>query len=91
MFDKSTGYGNNVMVVQFVFLFLECIIFQKTYTEMDMKTANHLLFQKTNRQQFSMVCTLIDNRNDTKMFKTSQWNHSQFHLGFEHWHYFYGQ
>ena len=91
MFDKSTGYGNNVMVVQFVFLFLECIIFQKTYTEMDMKTANHLLFQKTNRQQFSMVCTLIDNRNDTKMFKTLQWNHWQFHLGFEHWHYFYGQ
>ena len=91
MFDKSTGYGNDVMVVQFVFLFLECIIFQKTYTEMDMKTANHLLFQKTNRQQFSMVCTLIDHRNDIKMFKTLQWNHSQFHLGFEHWHYFYGQ
>ena len=24
----------------------------------------------TNRQQFSMVCTLIDHRNDVKMFKT---------------------
>ena len=35
MFDKSTGHGNNVMVVQFVFLFLERIIFQESYTEMD--------------------------------------------------------
>ena len=91
MFDKSTGHGNNVMVAQFVFLFLERMIFQETYTEMDIKTANHLLFQKTNRQQFSMVCTLIDHRNDIKMFKTLQWNHSQFHLGFEHWSHFYGQ
>ena len=72
MFDKSTGHGNNVMVAQFVFLFLERMIFQETYTEMDIKTANHLLFQKTNRQQFSMVCTLIDHRNDIKMFKTLQ-------------------
>ena len=77
MFDKSTGHGNNVMVVQFVFLFLEHIIFQKTYTEMDMKTANHLLFQKTNRQQFSMVCTLTDHRNDTKCSKhCSETTHS---------------
>ena len=89
MFDKSTGHGNNVMVVQFVFL--EHIIFQESYTEMDIKIANHLLFQKTNRQQFSMVCTLIDHRNDIKMFKTLQWNHSQFHLGFEHWNHFFGQ
>ena len=72
MFDKSTGHGKNVMVAQFVFLFLERMIFQETYTEMDIKTANHLLFQKTNRQQFSMVCTLIDHRNDIKMFKTLQ-------------------
>ena len=72
MFDKSTGHGNNVMVVQFVFLFLERMIFQETYTEMDIKTANHLLFQKTNRQQFSMVCFFSDHRNDIKMFKTLQ-------------------
>ena len=78
MFDKSTGHGNNVMVAQFVFLFLERMIFQQTYTEMDIKTANHLLFQKTNQQQFSMVCTLIDHRNDIKMFKTLQWNHYSF-------------
>ena len=78
MFDKSTGHGNNVMVAQFVFLFLERMIFQETYTEMDIKTANHLLFQKTNRQQFSMVCTLIDHRNDIKMFKTLQWNQYSF-------------
>ena len=44
MFYKSTGHGNNVMVAQFVFLFLERMIFQETYTEMDIKTANHLLF-----------------------------------------------
>lgn len=37
MFDKSTGHGNNVMVEQFIFLFLECMIFQETYTEMDIK------------------------------------------------------
>ena len=28
------------------------------------------LFKLTNQQQFSMVCTLIDHRNDVKMFKT---------------------
>ena len=28
---------------------------------------------KTNRQQFFTVCTLIDHRNDVKMFKTLQW------------------
>ena len=78
MFDKSTGHGNNVMVAQFVFLFLERMIFQETYPEMDIKTANHLLFQITNQQQFSMVCTLIDHRNDIKMFKTLQWNHYRF-------------
>ena len=68
MFDKSTGHGNDVMVVQISGV---CTIFQETYTEMDIKTANHLLFQKTNRQQFSMVCNLIDHRN-IKMFKTLQ-------------------
>ena len=32
-----------------------------------------------------MVCTLIDNRNDVKMFKTLQWNRSSwFHLSFEY-------
>ena len=72
MFYKSTGHGNNVMVAQFVFLFLGHMVFQETYTEMDIKTANHLLFQKTNQQQFSTVCTLIDHRNDIKMFKTLQ-------------------
>ena len=28
--------------------------------------------EKQNRQHFSMVCTLIDHRNDVKMFKTFQ-------------------
>ena len=35
--------------------------------------------KKTN-QQFSMVWTLINQRNDAKKFKTLQWNHSPFLL-----------
>ena len=39
------------------------------------KTVN-VIVKKTNRQQFSMVCALMDHRNDVKMYKTLQWNHS---------------
>ena len=39
-----------------------------------------LLSYKTNQQQFSLVWTLINQTNDTKMFKTLQWNHSPFLL-----------
>ena len=46
MFDKTT----DVMVARFAFLFLA-----STTTEMDFKTVNGIL--KTNRQQFSIVCT----------------------------------
>ena len=35
-----------------------------------------MLLSTTNRKQFSLVCTLIDHRNNDKMFKTLQWNHS---------------
>ena len=49
MFDKSTGHGNNVMVAQFVFLFLERMIFQETYTEMDIKTANYYFVISKNK------------------------------------------
>ena len=31
--------------------------------------------KQTSQLQFSMVCTLIDHRNDVKMFKTLRWNH----------------
>ena len=34
--------------------------------------AKHLIKKLTNRQQFFMVCTLIDHRNDVKMFKTKE-------------------
>ena len=34
--------------------------------------AKHLIKKLTNRQQFFMVCTLIDHRNDVKMFKTQE-------------------
>ena len=73
--DKSTDHGNDVMVAQFVFLFLARAIFRETSTEMDEKNCD-CYCKKTNRQQFSIVCTLIDHRNDVKMFKTLQWNHS---------------
>ena len=36
---------------------------------------------KTNQQQCSMVYTLIDQKNDVKMFKTLQWNHSPMACG----------
>ena len=39
---------------------------------MDMKIANVIV--KTN-QQNSMFCTLIDNKNDVKLFKILQWNY----------------
>ena len=38
--------------------------------------AKHLIQNLTNRQQFFMVCTLMDHRNDVKMFKTQgEWFH----------------
>ena len=37
-FDKNTVHGNDVMVVQFVVLFLARAIFRETSTEMDVKT-----------------------------------------------------
>ena len=43
-------------------------------TEMDVKTVNVIV--KNNSQQFSMVNTLIDHRNDVKMFKTLHWSNS---------------
>ena len=52
-------------------------ILRETSTEIDVKTFNDIVkkTKQTNQQQFSMVCTLIDHRNDVKMFKTLRWNH----------------
>ena len=55
-------------------------ILRETSTEIDVKTFNDIVKKnktnkQTNQQQFSMVCTLIDHRNDVKMFKTLRWNH----------------
>ena len=55
-------------------------ILRETSTEIDVKTFNDIAKKnktnkQTNQQQFSMVCTLIDHRNDVKMFKTLRWNH----------------
>ena len=40
MFDKSAVHRNDMMVVQFVALFLARAIFRETSTEMDVKTVN---------------------------------------------------
>ena len=69
MFDKSTDHENDVMMAQFVCLFLVCAIFRETSTEMDVQTVNVIVvfFFYNN-----MVYTLIDHRNDVKTFKTLQ-------------------
>ena len=40
MFDKNTVHRHDMMVVQFVVLFLSRAIFRETSTEMDVKTVN---------------------------------------------------
>ena len=40
MFNKSTDHGNDGLVVQFVFLFLTYTILRATVKEMDVKTFN---------------------------------------------------
>lgn len=75
MFDKSTDHGNDGGVICFS-LFLMRTIFLETYMEMDIETTNHLLIIfifKKNQQQFSIVCTFIDHRNNINItFKTLQ-------------------
>ena len=41
MLDKSTVHANDVMVAQFVFLFLARSIFRETSTEMDVETVSY--------------------------------------------------
>ena len=70
MFDKSTDHENDVMMAQFVCLFLVCAIFRETSTEMDVQTVNVIVFCFFFYN--NMVYTLIDHRNDVKTFKTLQ-------------------
>ena len=47
MFDKSAVHRNDMMVVQFVALFLARAIFRETSTEMDVKTVNVIVKNKS--------------------------------------------
>ena len=67
---QSTDQRNDVMVAQYVFSF-SCARFpEKTRRKWTLKTVNVIVKKQTkkqtNRQHFSMVCTLIDHRNDDK-------------------------
>ena len=75
MFDKSTDHGNDAKVAQF-----SCRV--RISKKRQRKRTSKTVVKKTNRQQFSMVCALIDHRNDFQMFKALQWNHEP-HLSFE--------
>ena len=50
MFSKSTDHGNDVMVLQFFFLFLRSKIFQEISTEIDIKTVTvDVMVKKKNK------------------------------------------
>ena len=65
--DNSTDHGNEVMVAQFVFSFPQAIFHEKSTARWTTKTVNVIV--KTNGHQLSMVCTLLDHRNEVKMSK----------------------
>ena len=65
--DNSTDHGNEVMVAQFVFSFPQAIFQEKSTARWTTKTVNVIV--KTNGHQLSMVCTLLDHRNEVKMSK----------------------
>lgn len=66
MADESKGHGSDAMVAQFVFVFVARGIFRENSIEVDVKTLNIIV--KTNREQFSTVCTLVGYRNEVKVF-----------------------
>ena len=76
MFDKSTDHGNEVTVAQFVYSFSRSCDLPRNFNENACQNFQYY-FKKTDRQQLFMVRTLIDHRNDFKMFKTLQ-------LSFQH-------
>ena len=47
MFDKNTVHRNDMMVVQFVVLFLARAIFRETSTGLDVKTVNVVVKNKS--------------------------------------------
>ena len=66
MFEDSTDRGNDVMVARFVFLFLSRAIFRETSTEMDVKTFDVIVKNKSTtifHGLYSYHC-LMDHRND---------------------------
>ena len=75
MFDKSTDHGNDAIVAQF-----SCRV--RISKKRQRKRTSKTVVKKTNRQQFSMVCALMDHRNDFQMLKALQWNHEP-QLSFE--------
>ena len=59
MFDKSTGHGNDdVMMAQYVFLFPSRAIFRETLMEMDIHTVNVIVKKKNKSTTIFMVCSL---------------------------------
>ena len=64
---RSVDRGNDVVMAEFVFLFFSRAIFQET--EMGSKKCQcYRKNKQTNRLLFSMICSLIDCRNDFKMY-----------------------
>ena len=54
MFDKSAVHRNDMMVVQFVVLFLWRAIFRETSTEMDVKTVNVIVKNKSTKVSYGL-------------------------------------
>ena len=76
----SIDFGNGMMVAQFVFIFLSHVTFWwEMSTEMNFKNYQHYVKKSTTK--FFIVSTLIDHRNDIKMFETLQWGHLPMALG----------
>ena len=77
MLNESIGHGNDLIMAQFVFLFLFWAILPNKLHRQKLS----MLLWKTNRLHFSMAYT-YDHRNDVKMIKPLQWNHSTAVRGF---------
>ena len=64
MLDKSTVHANDVMVAQFVFLFLACSIFRETSTEMDVETVGYGKKNSLRNSGHFTTPALVSPRND---------------------------
>ena len=56
MFDKLTDHGNDVMVAKFVLLCLVGVTFQEISKEMDVKTINVIVKNKSPTLFHSLYC-----------------------------------